>query len=144
VLSGMTYMEHLQDNLRTYCPLQPCSEEELSLLMDIANQYLKYPIIPCTSCQYCMPCPYGIDIPTNFGFYNKCVNEGSIVDNPQSQDFRKARRRFLIEYNRTLEADRQVEHCIGCNQCVSHCPQHINIPEQLTRINDIVEKLRVL
>ena len=143
VLSGMTYMEHLQDNLRTYCPLQPCTDEELQLLMEIANDYVQHPLIPCTSCQYCMPCPYGIDIPTNFMFYNKCVNEGNIVDDPQSKDFRKARRRFLIEYNRTLEADRQVEHCIGCKQCVSHCPQHINIPEQLTRINDIVEKLRL-
>lgn len=141
VLSGMTYMEHLQDNLRTYCPLQPCTEEELSLLMNIANAYLEHPLIPCTACQYCMPCPYGIDIPTNFGFYNKCVNEGSIIENTQSKDYRKMRRRFLIEYNRQLEADRQVEHCIGCKQCVSHCPQHINIPEQLTRINDIVEKL---
>ena len=141
VLSGMTYMEHLQDNLRTYCPLQPCTDEELGLLMHIANEYLEHPLIPCTACQYCMPCPYGIDIPTNFGFYNKCVNEGSIIENTQSKDYRKMRRRFLIEYNRQLESDRQVEHCIGCKQCVSHCPQHINIPEQLTRINDIVEKL---
>lgn len=142
VLSGMTYMEHLQDNLRTYCPLQPCSDKELSLLMDIADMYLKYPIIPCTSCQYCMPCPYGIDIPTNFSFYNKCVNEGSIVENSQSADYREARRRFLIGYDRTLERERQVEHCIGCRQCVSHCPQHIDIPEQLTRINGIVEMLK--
>jgi len=142
VLSGMTYMEHLQDNLRTYCPLVPCTDEELELLMDIADLYLKYPIIPCTSCQYCMPCPYGIDIPTNFGFYNKCVNEGSIIEDAQSKDYRKARRRFLIGYDRILERDRQVEHCIGCRQCVSHCPQHIDIPEQLTRIHSIVETLK--
>ncbi len=141
VLSGMTYMEHLQDNLRTYCPLQPCTDEEANLLLHIADQYLKYPIIPCTACQYCMPCPYGIDIPANFSFYNKCVNEGSIVEDSGSTNYRKARRKFLIEYNRQLEADRQVEHCIGCKQCLSHCPQHIDIPQQLTRINDIVERL---
>lgn len=142
VLSGMTYMEHLQDNLRTYCPLVPCSDKEIEILMNVANQYLKYPIIPCTSCQYCMPCPYGIDIPTNFSFYNKCVNEGTIVEDTQSADYRKARRRFLIEYNRQLEADRQTEHCIGCRQCVSHCPQKIDIPSRLNDINAIVEKLK--
>ena len=141
VLSGMTYMEHLQDNLRSYCPLEPCTDEEINLLMDIADMYLKYPIIPCTTCQYCMPCPYGIDIPANFSFYNKCVNEGSIIEDPKSKDFRSARRRFMIEYNRQLEADRQVEHCIGCRQCVSHCPQRIDIPTQLGRINEIVNKL---
>lgn len=142
VLSGMTYMEHLQDNLKTYCPLQPCSDKEIEMLMNIADMYLKYPIIPCTSCQYCMPCPYGIDIPTNFSFYNKCVNEGTIVEDKQSAEYRKSRRRFLIEYNRQLEADRQTEHCIGCRQCVSHCPQHIDIPARLNDINAIVEMMR--
>lgn len=142
VLSGMTYMEHLQDNLRTYCPLQPCSDKEIEMLMSIADIYLKYPIIQCTSCQYCMPCPYGIDIPTNFSFYNKCVNEGTIVEDKQSAEYRKSRRRFLIEYNRQLEADRQTEHCIGCRQCVSHCPQKIDIPARLNDINAIVEMMR--
>ena len=142
VLSGMTYMEHLQDNLKTYCPLQPCSDKEIEMLMNIADMYLKYPIIPCTSCQYCMPCPYGIDIPTNFSFYNKCVNEGTIVEDKQSAEYRKSRRRFLIEYNRQLEADRQTEHCIGCRQCVSHCSQHIDIPARLNDINAIVERMK--
>ncbi|MCQ2321983.1 MAG: aldo/keto reductase [Bacteroidales bacterium] len=142
VLSGMTYMEHLQDNLKTYCPMQPCSDKEIEMLMNIADMYLKYPIIPCTSCQYCMPCPYGIDIPTNFSFYNKCVNEGTIVEDKQSAEYRKSRRRFLIEYNRQLEADRQTEHCIGCRQCMSHCPQHIDIPARLSDINAIVERMR--
>lgn len=59
VLSGMTYMEHLQDNIRTYSPLEPCTGEELALLEDTAQLMLKYPTVPCTECQYCMPCPYG-------------------------------------------------------------------------------------
>ncbi|MCQ2309406.1 MAG: aldo/keto reductase [Bacteroidales bacterium] len=142
VLSGMTYMEHLQDNLRTYCPLEPCSDKEIDLLMNVVDMYLKYPIIPCTSCQYCMPCHYGIDIPTNFSFYNKCVNEGTIVEDKQSAEYRKSRRRFLIEHNRQLESDRQTEHCIGCRQCVSHCPQKIDIPARLNDINAIVERLK--
>ena len=55
VLSGMSYMEHLQDNIRTYSPLDPCSEDELALLANTAELMLKYPTVPCTGCQYCMP-----------------------------------------------------------------------------------------
>ena len=54
VLSGMTYMEHLEDNLVTYSPLDPCTEEELTLLEDTAQRYLRYPLINCTECLYCM------------------------------------------------------------------------------------------
>lgn len=62
VLSGMTYMEHLQDNLRTYSPLEPCTDDELAMLETAANLILNYPTVPCTDCKYCMPCPYGLDI----------------------------------------------------------------------------------
>ena len=76
-LSGMTYMEHLQDNIRTYSPLEPCSEEEFALLEETARMMLEYPTIPCNDCQYCMPCPYGIDIPAILLHYNRCINEHS-------------------------------------------------------------------
>ena len=51
VLSGMTYMEHLQDNLRTYCPLEPLTDEEMDFLEDTAQLMLKYPTIPCNDCK---------------------------------------------------------------------------------------------
>lgn len=63
VLSGMTYMEHLDDNLRTYCPLKPLTGEEMQFLYDTADLMMEYPTVPCNDCKYCMPCPYGIDIP---------------------------------------------------------------------------------
>lgn len=78
VLSGMTYMEHLQDNLRTYSPLEPLTDEEMDFLEDTAQLMLKYPTIPCNDCKYCMPCPYGLDIPATLLHYNRCVNEGNV------------------------------------------------------------------
>ena len=60
VLSGMTYMEHLQDNLRTYSPLNPLTEEEFDFLEQTAALMMQYPTVPCNDCKYCMPCPYGI------------------------------------------------------------------------------------
>lgn len=142
VLSGMTYMEHLQDNIRTYSPLEELTEAEYALLEETARDLLQYPMVPCTDCQYCMPCPYGLNIPAIFAHYNKCVNEGNVPKSAQDPDYRRARRAFLIGYDRSVPRLRQASHCIGCRQCVSHCPQTIDIPQQLHRIDHFVEQLR--
>lgn len=142
VLSGMTYMEHLQDNIRTFSPLNPCTDEEFDLLEDTVQTMLKYPSVPCTSCQYCMPCPYGLDIPGVFAHYNKCINEGNVPYSSQDENYRKARRAFLIGYDRSVHRLRQANHCIGCNQCVHHCLQNIDIPAQMQRIDHFVEQLK--
>lgn len=142
VLSGMTYMEHLEDNLRTYSPLKPLTEEETQFLYDTADLMMHFPTIPCNDCKYCMPCPYGLDIPGILLHYNKCVNEGNVPENEQAENYREARRAFLVGYDRSVPKLRQADHCIGCRQCVPHCPQNINIPAELNRINDFVEELK--
>ena len=142
VLSGMTYLEHLQDNLRTYSPLEPLTDADVQFLYDTADLMMQYPTIPCNDCKYCMPCPYGIDIPAVLLHYNKCVNEGNLPTSSQSEDYRRARRAFLVGYDRSVPRLRQASHCIGCGQCVSHCPQSIEIPKELHRIDRFVEKLK--
>ena len=142
VLSGMTYLEHLQDNLATFCPLEPLSDSDLALLDEIAGDYVKYPLVPCTDCKYCMPCPYGVDIPGVFAHYNKCVNEGFVEEDRQSPAYRKARRAYLVSLDRSLDKLRQADHCIGCAQCVKECPQRIGIPGQMRRIEKYTEELR--
>ncbi len=142
VLSGMTYMEHLQDNVRTYSPLEKLTEEEKEFLEDTAQLILKFPTIPCNDCQYCMPCPYGLDIPGILIHYNKCVNEGNIPKSSQDPQYAEARRAFLIGYDRSVPRLRQAAHCIGCNQCSPHCPQNINIPKEMQRIDEYVEQLK--
>lgn len=142
VLSGMTYLEHLQDNLRTYSPLELLTDEEKDFLEDTAQMMLKYPTIPCNDCKYCMPCPYGLDIPAILLHYNRCVNEGNVPKSRQDENYRKARRAFLVGYDRAVPKLRQANHCIGCNQCNPHCPQSIDIPKQLRRIDDFVEQLK--
>ncbi len=142
VLSGMTYMEHLQDNLRSYCPLVPLNEEECAFLDEITQMILRYPTIPCNSCDYCMPCPYGIDIPGVLTHYNKCINEGYMPASSQDPAYRKERRAFLVGYDRSVPRLRQADHCIGCRKCVTHCPQNIDIPKEMRRINSFVEDLK--
>lgn len=142
VLSGMTYMEHLQDNLRTYMPLKPISDDEHQFLMETAEMIVKYPTIPCNDCKYCMPCPYGIDIPSILLHYNKCVNEGNVTTSSNDPRYAEARRAFLVGYDRAVEKLRQADHCVGCGKCMTHCPQQIDIPAELIRIDDYIEKLK--
>lgn len=144
VLSGMTYMEHLIDNTRTFSPLVPISEEENRFLMGVASDIVDLKNIPCTGCRYCMPCPYGLNIPAIFAHYNKCINEGNFPNHgPEDPDYKRARRAFLIGYDRSVPKLRQASHCIACGQCVSHCPQRIAIPAQMRKIDKFVEKLKL-
>lgn len=129
VLSGMTYMEHLVDNLLTYCPLKPIDKEEDEFLQYVARQIVNMQTVPCTNCKYCMPCPYGVNIPAIFVHYNKCKNEGTLPMDATSADFSRLRRQYLISFDRNIEKLRQPQHCIGCEECMSHCPQGIRIPE---------------
>ncbi len=143
VLSGMTYMEHLRDNLRTFSPLRPLNKEENDFLMEIADDIYNLKTIPCNECNYCMPCPYGINIPAVFSHYNKCIKEGNLPNKgSQDPDYRRARRALLIGYDRDVPRLRQADHCIGCGQCVSHCPQRIQIPQEMQRIDQFVEQLK--
>ena len=141
VLSGMTYMEHLQDNLSSFCPLVPLTQSDLSFLEDTAILMQEYPTIPCNDCQYCMPCPYGIDIPAILLHYNKCVNAGEIAGEG-SENYKKARRAYLVSYDRAVPKLRQAARCISCGQCSSHCPQSIDIPKELRKIDRYVENLK--
>ncbi|MDO4190357.1 MAG: aldo/keto reductase [Bacteroidales bacterium] len=141
-LSGMTYLEHVKDNVLTHSPIEPLSDSEMHLLYDVAKLMVEYPLVSCTGCQYCMPCPYGLDIPTIFRYYNKSVTEDCIVDNVQDPDYKKMRKAFLVGYDRAVPGLRQANHCIGCGECMKHCPQGIEIPKEMRRIDEYVEKLK--
>ena len=145
VLSGMTFTEHLKDNLLSYCPLVPLTKEEQEKLdTKIAHQMMEEETIPCNACQYCMPCPYGIDIPTIFTHYNKMKIEGRLPLDAGDPQYRENRRRYLISLDREVERERQPDHCIKCGRCIheKHCPQQIRIPEELDRISRFIEELK--
>lgn len=142
VLSGMTCMDHIIDNVETYSHFEPLNDSEIEFLKMIAGLMSDYPTVGCTNCKYCMPCPYGIDIPGVFKHYNSCVNEGTIPQSREQEQFKKLKRAYLVSYDRAVETVRQADHCISCGQCVSHCPQSIKIPHELQRIAAYVERLR--
>lgn len=142
VLSGMVYMEHLQENIRTYSPLDPITRQEYDALEKVTEIMLNDEYVQCTECQYCMPCPYGLDIPGIFGHYNRIVSSDKRLRSSKDENYKEARRAFLVGYDRSVPKLRQANHCIGCEICKPHCPQTIDIPNEMRRIDMYAEQLK--
>lgn len=142
-LSGMNRMEHLEENIQTFSPLQPCSPAEEELLARIADQMSGFPTIGCTTCQYCMPCPYGVDIPANFAFYNEAVAQGMLPLPPSTAaDYDEKRRAYTEAYRKAIPEVQRASACQDCGQCLPKCPQQIRIPNQLSRLVELTRKRR--
>ena len=142
VLSGMTYLDHLKENVATYSPLDPISDEENEFLEVVAQEILQNDTVPCTDCKYCMPCPYGVNIPAIFAHYNKCINDDNVARDTRDPHYDMARRAFLVGYDRAVPRLRQASRCIACGNCLSECPQSINIPARLHDIDRYVDRLK--
>ncbi len=120
VLSGMTAMDQVEDNLNTMTPFRPLSDSERAVLDEALALYRSAATIPCTGCRYCMDCPAGVDIPRVFSIYNQARIKDSREDFDGSW--------------RLLPESARPDACVGCNACVSSCPQHIDIPGRLAEI----------
>ncbi len=125
VLSGMSSMEQIVDNVKTVSELKPFSEAETKALSEALELYRNKDRIPCTGCRYCMDCPSGVDIPAVFAAYNEYVSGGSKED-------------FLYAAKSLGSAGSQ--SCVECGACMRHCPQGIKIPENMRKIDKAVEK----
>ena len=133
ILSGMQNMEHIQENIATFSPLHPCSNEELAALKRAAAAYLACGPIPCNKCNYCMPCPYGLDIPAILTFRNEYLTEDKGLTNAE----------ILAKYEEAVPEElRRADHCTGCGKCNPHCPQQINIPEEIASIDRVIDALK--
>ena len=142
ILSGMTSMDPLLENINTFENFVPLTDEELEFMELIAVQMKEFPQVNCTDCKYCMPCPWGIDIPGIFKHYNTSITNGSFARSPEQKNYRKLRNAYLSSYDKAIPTVRQASHCIGCGQCLMHCPQSIAIPDELHRIDQYVERLK--
>ena len=88
-----------------------------------------------------MPCPYEVDIPGNFAYYNEAVNEHILpLPDKTAADFAERKQRFVDGYKKALGDQKKWAYsCQDCEECLSKCPQQIRIPNQMARI---VETLR--
>ncbi len=122
VLSGMSDMAQLEDNVSLLTNFEPMNEKELEAVAKVVEEIRKVNDIPCTGCRYCMDCPMGVDIPEIFAIYSRL----KIFGKDKS---------FVEDYKEVMENGNGAEHCIGCQQCMNHCPQSIEIPDKLAMIH---------
>ena len=142
ILSGMTSMDPLLENIKTFGHFEPLNAEELDFMERMAVQMKEYPLVNCTNCKYCMPCPWGIDIPEIFQHYNTSITNGTYAQSKEQKGYKKLRDAYLTSYDKAIPTVRQADHCIGCGECMIHCPQSIAIPDELHRIDQYVERLK--
>ncbi|MFR8002684.1 MAG: aldo/keto reductase [Hydrogeniiclostridium sp.] len=126
VLSGMSNMEQLQDNISTMTDFEPLSEREREVLEQALDVYRRNHLIPCTGCRYCMDCPFGVDIPGVFKLYNQ-------------YKISKYKEGFLRGYRELGKSG--PESCRACGACMRHCPQKIQIPERMKEIAAVAREL---
>ncbi|WMW23339.1 aldo/keto reductase [Methanolobus mangrovi] len=134
VLSGMSEDVHVEENLRIAGEAHSNSltEEELQLIKRVENKYRELMRVECTGCQYCMPCPAGVNIPLCFELYNNLYLEGD----PDTVKFMYAAR---VGGALGLEEPEFASRCVQCGQCLEKCPQHIDIPNVLYSVVNELE-----
>lgn len=126
VLSGMSNMEQIYDNVETITNFEPLTKQEYEIIDRAVEAYKLKDTVPCTACRYCMDCPFGVDIPKMFSLYNQYAIDKDIDE-------------YKRIYNETNESERAGK-CEACGQCVKLCPQNIKIPDKMEMICNIINK----
>lgn len=128
VTSGMSTMEQVTQNVTSAKRSGPdtLTKEELDLISKVREKYQETSTVRCSNCQYCLPCPSGVNIPRIFEFFN----ETSIYDDlPGGQ----------LRYNTWLDDDEKASSCIQCGMCLEKCPQQIDIPRWLNKAHELLD-----
>jgi hypothetical protein len=125
ILSGMSNFEQLKENIKTFEDEKPLTEQEMTALLDIADEMLGKKTLPCTACHYCTShCPAGLDIPELLALYNEhCFTGGGFLA-PMALS--------------AMPEEKQPSACVGCRSCEAVCPQQIKISEAM---NDFAVKM---
>ena len=127
VLSGMSEMSHVTENVASAANsgVGTLTEEEKAVIQKVREGYQALEAIPCTQCEYCIPCPEGVNIPRLFGVYN---------DGIMYEKMERARR----VYNNFVPEEQRANHCVACMDCEEKCPQNIPISDWMPRIHEIL------
>ncbi|MEG0506498.1 MAG: aldo/keto reductase [Longicatena sp.] len=128
ILSGMSTLEQVQDNLETFNDFKPLEVEEAEIVNKVAQIIQSRTKNGCTGCGYCMPCPFGIDIPNNFRIWNDVSKYGNIE---------KAKNKYF----NLMDVKQRASACQKCGKCETLCPQQLQIRQDLDKASHDLEKL---
>ena len=133
VLSGMNEMDHIKENIRIAEEALPNSltEHELDIIKNVGSSYRKAMKVNCTGCQYCMPCPFGVNIPGCFEHYNSYHMFGKKI---MTKGF------YHVQMAGITGGDKYLASlCTKCGKCVPQCPQKIDIPKEMINVKKSLE-----
>ena len=131
ILSGMSTMEQVEDNLKTFQDFRPLSVEEENTVKEVVTLLNSRVQNGCTGCRYCMPCPAGVDIPGNFRAWNTYH---------MYQNYNVVK----WEWEMGLGEKHQAKNCIKCGKCEAECPQKLNIRKDLDKVQEDLDKKEML
>lgn len=140
VLSGMTTIDHVVDNVKTIENFKPLTDDDYTVLGKAVAAYINKGTIPCTGCRYCMDCPAGVDIPAVFAIYNKCASEGNIPISLRNDDDYSAKLEAFRKEYAALPESALPHNCVECGQCTEACPQALKIPEKMKDIAALLNR----
>ncbi|MBP3594143.1 MAG: aldo/keto reductase [Lachnospiraceae bacterium] len=128
VLSGMSTEEQVKDNLDTFGNFEALSEKEFETVENVVKEVKSRIKNGCTACRYCMPCPFGVNIPRNFAVWN---NYG-MYNNAGSAKWR---------YFHEMKEEERADKCMSCGACEDACPQKLPIREHLAQVAELMQSL---
>lgn len=129
LLSGMSNMQQVKENIKTakYSKIGILQKEGLDIIERVRKEYLRLSPIDCTNCNYCMPCPFGVNIPANFAIYNNAVRYNNSFSD------------FKWEYEALNNG--KASFCTKCGECEPKCPQNLHIRDLLERVKGAFESI---
>ena len=125
VLSGMSDLDQVADNVATFAESKPLSEDERAFVEQTAVEYRADVSVPCTACRYCVTdCPMGLDIPRLLAAYNEAKIGGA----------------WRLSSLMSLPEDKRPAACVGCGACTGHCPQSIDVPKCMAEMAELMKR----
>ncbi|XMB67840.1 aldo/keto reductase [Mycoplasmatota bacterium zrk1] len=123
ILSGMSTLEQVKDNIDTFSNFEKMNEKEFEVIDTVSKTLNDLQLVSCTNCKYCMPCEFGVDIPRNLNLRNSYNMYNDEVGASWMTNMLNKKEAFA-------------NICTNCSICVDKCPQMINIPRELEIVNE--------
>jgi len=128
VLSGMSAIEHVKDNIHTFSPFIPLSREEEQTIEHVKQAIKKRVNNGCTACRYCMPCPAGVNIPKNFSIWNRFGMYHNVSE-------------IEWAWSNIITDSEKAKNCIRCGKCEQACPQKLHIRDNLAQLEKELDNI---